>query len=399
MKTAYGCKLFGAHQALAGIKDAVILFHSVVGCNYGTMLFHLSPCNQTDVRQTSTIINDSDIVFGGEASLLRALNNVRELYAPAAVFVVTGCVSDMIQDDVRSVSRDFERETGLRTIVVEAAGYRGGVSDGFEGALSCLFDEIRPPVGAKEAGAPVVNLIGPGADDRRVSDDAAAIEALLGGKARVGCCFADCTLEEVRASASADLNIVFGRGERFARRMRERFGVPFETLDFPYGYTGALALWDALSARFGLDFEEEKERYKAFIRTRLQSVYTFMETLYGIPVAVVGEGSRARGLARFLAQEIGMEAEVVAAREEIADMDDCFRRLRESEAAILFGSSFEQEIADEMGVPLVRFDYPVFDRFCLTNRPYAGPLGEICLIEDMFNEICHGKTVKGALYR
>ena len=55
MKTAYGCKLFGAHQALAGIKDAVILFHSVVGCNYGTMLFHLSPCNQTDVRQTSTI--------------------------------------------------------------------------------------------------------------------------------------------------------------------------------------------------------------------------------------------------------------------------------------------------------------------------------------------------------
>ena len=82
MKTASGCKLFGAHQALSGIRDAVVLLHSVVGCNFGSMTFHFASGHMEDVRQTCTVINDSDVVFSGERSLEQALWNVRELYAP-----------------------------------------------------------------------------------------------------------------------------------------------------------------------------------------------------------------------------------------------------------------------------------------------------------------------------
>ena len=41
MKAPFGCKLLGAQQALGGIRDGVIQFHSVVGCNFGSMAFHL----------------------------------------------------------------------------------------------------------------------------------------------------------------------------------------------------------------------------------------------------------------------------------------------------------------------------------------------------------------------
>ena len=415
MKTAYGCKLFGAHQALAGIRDSLILFHSVVGCNYGTMLFHLSPCDQTDVRQTSTIINDSDIVFGGEESLGRALIHAAEVYRPGMIFVITGCVSDMIQDDVKTVVRNFERKSGIRTIAVEAAGYRGDFSDGFEEALLKLIEEMEPderdrtadqglsgdksPGDCPERRTPVINIIGPGADDRCVKEDLEAIGALLNEKARLGCCFSFCTISDVKAASHADLNLVFGRGVRLAEKMKEKYGIPYKMLDYPYGFTGACALWDCLFGHFGICFDNEKAEYRRYIKEKLKGVYTFMELMYGKPAAVIGEGSRAGGLAAFLSGELGMEIEAESGREKIADMEECFREIKRTDAAVLFGSSFEQELADEMGIPLVRFDYPVFDRFVLTKRPYVGPDGELCLIEDIFNEICHARTVKGALYR
>ena len=412
MKTAYGCKLFGAHQALAGIRDAVILFHSVVGCNYGTMLFHLSPCNQTDVRQTSTIISDPDIIFGGEESLRRALLYTKELYHPGLIFVITGCVSDMIQDDVKTIVREFEQETQLRTIAVEAAGYRGGVKEGYEEALLCLIEEMRipdkkqPAFSAKEekgrqpeAKVPAINIMGIGADDRNVGADLSGLERLLNGKAGICCCFASCTLAEIQKAADADLNLVFGRGLWLAEEMEKRFGIPYEQIDFPYGYTGAAALWDCLTRYFSLDYTGEKETFRKTIKEKLKTVYTFLEILYGKPVSVIGEGSRARGLARFLSDELGMEVEKIAERDQIQDLGECFAGMLRTETAVLFGSSFEQELADEMGIPLVCFDYPVFDRFSLTERPYVGIQGELCLMEDIFNEICRAKQVKGPLYR
>lgn len=67
MRPASGCKLFGAYQALGGIQDGVVLLHSVVGCNFGSMSLHVAQ-DMRDIRQTCTVISDSDVVFSGEAS-------------------------------------------------------------------------------------------------------------------------------------------------------------------------------------------------------------------------------------------------------------------------------------------------------------------------------------------
>ena len=97
MRPASGCKLFGAYQALGGIQDGVVLLHSVVGCNFGSMSLHVAQ-DMRDIRQTCTVISDSDVVFSGEASLERAVRSALELFQPSVLFVVSGCVSEMIGD-------------------------------------------------------------------------------------------------------------------------------------------------------------------------------------------------------------------------------------------------------------------------------------------------------------
>lgn len=94
-----------------------------------------------------------------------------------------------------------------------------------------------------------------------------------------------------------------------------------------------------------------------------------------------------------------MEVELLAAREELEDIEDFYEEARAGEAAVLFGSSFEQELADRMEIPLVRFDFPVFDRVCLTPRPYVGAAGTACLVEDMLNEVMQARRLKGGLYQ
>ena len=138
MKAPFGCKLLGAQQALGGIRDGVILFHSVVGCNFGSMAFHFASCDMTEVRQTCTVISDNEVVFGGEHALEKALSSAEELYHPAVIFIVTGCVSDIIQDDVKRIAAAFERTHGRKVIAGEAAGYRGNFRVGYAAGMKAL---------------------------------------------------------------------------------------------------------------------------------------------------------------------------------------------------------------------------------------------------------------------
>ena len=53
---------------------------------------------------------------------------------------------------------------------------------------------------------------------------------------------------------------------------------------------------------------------------------------------------------------------------------------------MLFGSTYEKKIAQDKGIPLIRFSYPVVDELSLTNTPLAGFNGIPTIIERMINE-------------
>ena len=77
-----------------------------------------------DIRQTCTVISDSDVVFSGEASLERAVRSALELFQPSVLFVVSGCVSEMIGDDIPAVLARIPHEAPLLHVEAASVGMR-----------------------------------------------------------------------------------------------------------------------------------------------------------------------------------------------------------------------------------------------------------------------------------
>jgi nitrogenase molybdenum-iron protein beta chain len=130
---------------------------------------------------------------------------------------------------------------------------------------------------------------------------------------------------------------------------------------------------------------KEKEKEFDLAIKPFQKIYRYLHELYGTPVSVVGD-FHAEPMAYFLDRELGFDIEVLASLE---DDDYTFEQnVRNSNTTILFGSSFERNIAVEFSIPLVRFTYPVFDHVCVyEDAPYAGFRGAVCLTETILNAV------------
>lgn len=393
MKTPTGCKLIGAQQALAGIGDAVVLFHSVVGCNFGTLGLHV-PNAMDDIRQTCSVISDEDIIFGGEALLEKALLSAAELYRPRIIFLLSGCVSEIVHDDVASVVQRANLD--IPVLHLPAAGFCGDFSCGYEEGSLLLLKGME--AAGEPDHLPTVNLLGFGADDYRAKADCAAIQELLGESVRCRALNL-CTWNGLSQAGSASLNLVLGRGVLLAKAMEERFSVPYEAIDYPYGATGARKLLETVGKYVELPHSRESPCISAKIAKALQPVYSYLQALYGMPAAVLAEGGRAEGMRRFLKQELGMDVTVFAKREELSDLEEFYNQMRQSEVAMLFASSFEQEICDELELPLIRFDYPVFDEIALSGNPFVGERGTVNLVEQIINSVMRARRLSGGLYQ
>ncbi|MFQ6842548.1 MAG: nitrogenase component 1 [Lachnospiraceae bacterium] len=382
MKPAYSCKLFGAQQVFTGIQDCITLLHSVPGCNFGTLAIH-APNDMSKIRQTTSALNDEDIVFGGEASLSKALYAVDELYHPELTAVVTGCVSDIIHDDIGAVLNAYRGNTKI--LYQEAAGFRGTFHDGFEAALLRLAELMQEPESTSRE-KPSVNFIGIGADDPHATADVRAFRELLGPDVDLGCVLARCSVKDIQNASNASLNLVLGRGVLLAEEMKRRFGIPYEIIDYPYGLTGAEEIWRCLFKHFGIDISGLHEHFVRYTAEHLAPVYSYLKSFYGMPVSVIATGARFRGMSRFLTQELGFEVVCGRARESVLNLDDFIDEVAASDTAAVFGSSFEGEISGKLKIPVFYFDYPVFRRVCITDRPYVGAAGTVNLVEALLNE-------------
>lgn len=371
------CSLFGAYQALGGIKENITLFHSLVGCNFGALNFHL-PGHMSDIRQASTVFRDKDVIFNGEDSLDLAIRNIRELYNPGLITVISGCISALIGDDIKSVIERYGEHCPI--IYFEGAGFKGNFAEGYEEALLGAAKRIVTEVEKSEV--PSINLLGLNYDDFKLNADLKELERILRGKIKINCVTAACSLKEFAGLARANLNIVFKRGEKTAEFLKKSYGMDYIEADYPYGLIGMENFLDKVGDFFAIDFKAEKVEIKKATVEGLRPVYSYLKSFYGLPVLVRGEKARAYGLKNFLEEDLGM---------------DVYSQVNE-DIALVFGSSFDGKIADKLQIPLIRYEYPVFDRVAISDSPYVSGKGVINMVEDILHTVVSGRTNKGALY-
>jgi len=370
-----GGKFFGAFRACSGIRDAVVLTHVPVGCNWGAAMFKTTS-NQSDIRHACTVMHEREIVFGGEEALRKALIRADKLYNTPLLAVVAGDAPAIIGDDIEAVIDSIALKKEV--VWMDAAGFKGTMREGYEEALVHLAQMMKERNVIKKS----VNLIGFCPDDFKVDADIKEIKRLLNSAGiRVNCVISNCSFDEFVNAPAAELNVVMGQGTELAEHMKKAFGVPYLEVDYPYGLEGTKEFTNTICEHLGIGCDTEQE----FDLEPFKRIYLYLHELYGTPVSVIGD-FHAEPIAHFLDCELGFDIEVLASNE-----DDYFtfeQNVRNSNTTILFGSSFERNIADELRIPLIRFVYPVFDHVCVyEDAPYAGFRGAVCLTEAILNAV------------
>ena len=378
MKPMEGCSLFGAYRACVGLADTVILLHSVVGCNWGTMTYHLTN-HLNQIHQASTVIYDEDVIGGGESILRKALLACEQSYPAAkAIILISGCVPSIIGDDLAGIVSSLTLTKPV--IIIEAPGFAAGDDEGFEKALMSLGRRMK----AQEQMPRSVNLLGLSVEDYKAEADIAAIAALVKGEITINTVIGCDSYEQLMQAPKAELNLVFHRGAQLAAYMEKVFDIPYIIVDYPYGITGCIHFLRQIGVKMGIDFSAEIAGLQAGIRPVLRQVTHYLQTLYGMPAAVIGNKVHGSGLYAFLTEEIGME--VVVFEERTSQNGELiYDKIRQSDSVLIFGSSFEKEISEELNIPLFRYSYPVFDKITVSGVPSVGVQGTAAMLEDIIN--------------
>jgi nitrogenase molybdenum-iron protein beta chain len=379
----------------------------------------------------SSNVAEKDIVFGGAERLTEQVEHTLKLVRGDLYVVITGCMTDIIGDDIQSVVREFNDDP--RIVGVETGGFKGDGYVGYDLVLQGLFRDFVAP--AEERDADLVNLwgIAPGQDAFWRGNLASARRLLESIGLRVNTFFTEHdSLDALEQAAKARLNIVVSEayGLEAARVFEQEHGVEFISTPLPIGPTAAAEFLRTV----GEATERDAEVVEAAVAAGTRHYFHFIERLadsyndldFQRFAVVVGDANYAPALTRFLADDLGWlpkltvitdgfieeeERELVATalarlqsgfethvvwetdatevRGHLLNITGGNRGQRYYDAfspAFVVGSSHERHLAREIGAGHLTVSYPVADRVVL-DRGYVGFDGALTLVEDLISVI------------
>lgn len=431
----FTCALGGAIGTVQALPRAIPILHSSPGCGgnlagalSGASGYHGgSYCGGNTLPSSN--VSERDIVFGGEERLAEQIENTLKVMDGDLYFVVTGCMVEMIGDDVRSVVKRFA-DSEHPVFGTETTSFKGNSYKGYDDVLQALIRDFVEPAPVKDAAT--VNLFGiVPLQDVFWKGNIDALKALLEKLGlRVNTFFGTGeTIDNLRHSAAATLNIVVSEvyGQASAETFEEVHGVPYLTVPMPIGDHATTSFLLAAGLALGLDPElvdrvisEERRVYYDFLQ-RLSDSYNDLD--FQRYATVVGDVNYAQAVTRFLADDLGWLPELAIVTDTLHP--EQAERVRGNFAAyrsglqpevvfdpnganvpkhinhhwpqsngqkyyegfapgFLVGSVMERDVAEQFKVPLLAVSYPITNRVVL-NRAYAGFKGGLTLAEDLIS--------------
>ncbi len=326
--TERGCTYAGCKGVVVGpLKDTVAITHGPIGCGYYSWLTRrnrgrtekpedhnfLAYCFSTDMQET-------DIVFGGEKKLQKAISEVVEIFHPKSIMICATCPVGLIGDDINAVAAWAEKEYGVQTIAFSCEGYKGvSQSAGHHIANNGLFKHV---IGTGNAlkGEYSLNILG----EYNIGGDGWEIERILKtiGYTIMSVMSGDGTVEQLKSAHKADLNLVqCHRSINYvAEMLREKYGTDWIKVNF-LGIENTIQALRDIAKYFGE--QSLIDRTEAVIAAELAEIEPEMEKYRemckGKTACLFVGGSRANHF-QGLYSEIGIET--VLAGFEFAHRDD-----------------------------------------------------------------------------
>jgi nitrogenase molybdenum-iron protein beta chain len=435
-KPRYQCALGGALTTVNALNRAVAIVHSAPGCassadgaaKSGSGYWGAGYC---DGRATpSTNILEKEVIFGGEKRLREQIDSTLSIIDADLFTVITGCMTDIIGDDVKSIVSDYQRN-GKPLIVAETGGFKGNSYHGYDLILKALISQYVQqdlPKDPKE-----VNLLGlvPALDPfwRGNLIELKRLLTELGLKVNTFFTPFD-ILDTLKKSSQASLNIVLSDiyGREAAGAYEEFHRIPFLNQPLPIGPTATGEFLDTVAERLNIDKKKlakvkkaERQWYYGFIQN-VADLYNDLDLQrYAV---IIGDVNYTYALTRFVAEDFGWipyftavtdildEHEQESAARRFSKLSPGLRpklvfetdtsaisaKLKEYLAAeqdeysspinpaFVLGSTLDRPLAQELKAGFLSVTYPVTNRV-VTDQGYAGYRGGLRFANDILSAL------------
>ncbi|WP_373498788.1 nitrogenase molybdenum-iron protein subunit beta [Desulfococcus sp.] len=428
------CQPIGAMYAALGIHGCMPHSHGSQGC-YAYHRSALTRHYKEPVIAATSAFTEGASVFGGQANLLQAIDNIFTVYNPDVIAVHTTCLSETIGDDIPQIINKARADGKIPddkyVIHTNTPSYVGSHVTGFANMVKGMVDYF-----SEAGGHPIdrhkeksINII-PGfvepsdmGEIKRIAakmkiriilfpDTENVLNGPMTGRYKM---YPDggVTVDQLKATGSSMGTLALGQlaSSAAARALDVKCKVPCEILNLPIGLHATDIFVDTLRRIAGVNVPDSL----TIERGRLVDIITDMhQYFYGKRVGLVGDPDQLLSLAQFLVALDMHPVYIVtgtpagkkyekALRETVKDVPcevkiqvpgDMFlfhQWIKQESVDLIIGNTYAKYIAKDEDIPFVRYGFPIFDRVGHSYFPTVGYRGGMRLLEKILDAILDRK--------
>jgi nitrogenase molybdenum-iron protein beta chain len=422
------CQPIGAMYASLGIHGCLPHSHGSQGC----CAYHRSTLTRhykEPVMAGTSSFTEGASVFGGQANLIQAFNNMFSIYDPDVIAVHTTCLSETIGDDIPQIvakARDDGKiPDGKYVLHANTPSYVGTHVTGFSNMAKAMVNYFAESNGKRDN---VLNIV-PGyvepadmQEIKRITDEmgiptimfpdtSGVLNSPQTGKFNMypqG----GVTIEQLKYSGRSLGTLALGTlaSGPAARALDTKCKVPCEMMDLPIGLHATDRFIDTLRTIAGVSVPDSL----TFERGQMLDILTDMhQYLYQKKVGLVGDPDQLIALTEFLVSIDMMPIYVVTGTpgkkferriKEITkdvphevkvkaggDMFLFHQWIKNDPVDLMFGNTYLKYMARDEDIPFIRFGFPILDRMGHSYFPTVGYKGAMRLMEKILDALLDRK--------
>jgi nitrogenase molybdenum-iron protein alpha/beta subunit len=410
------CALYGAAQAVLGIRGCCVLSHAPQGCyQLVNAAFGWQDADYTETFTLSTKLCENEIVNGGEDLLARTILEAREFNIPV-MFVLSSCGPEIVGDDIIAVCREMRPKVDFNIVPVRCAGFKGDQNYGTDMALDAI---LRQLVTEKQERLPKsVCLIAPHANGNPTwMGDLTWVTKILEqmGISHVTNLTSQTRPGELAHIGDYEFSMVLSHdaGQKAADYLSKEFSVKqlCRDLPLPVGFTNTrrwlMELGNGLGTTDIAKKLVDEGEYMVVDQCRRKGLEQFF--MHRAPTAIVADATVGIPLLRFISEDLEMIPQLICLKSGLPEAKEIVEReietlklspkliydadvyqaktaLAETMPEIVFGSNIERHAVEELDIPFVFRIVNPLSKFRIINREYFGYSGMLNLIESIQND-------------
>jgi nitrogenase molybdenum-iron protein beta chain len=426
------CQPFGAMFAVTGINKGFPIVHGSQGCSafvrYGFARHFREP---SEIAVTS--LHEDAAVFGGRNNLVKGIENLAVRFKPELIGVITTCSSEIIGDDVygfaETARENIKTKMGedsdrIEVIPISTPSFVETHYKGYDNAIKAIVNHLARKNEPNQKVNIIPGILNPG-DIRELkhllmmmelegiflTDISDPFDAPLRPSTITKKPFypkGGTSVEDIRDSANSLGTVSICKyAASGAISLEKEHNVPAVIDSPPIGLQNTDQFIRTIKKFTGNNISDALLDERGILADSMAD--NAARYLFGRKVAIYGDPDLTTGIARFVG-ELGMEPTMVCtgvkspefaqdmeviAKETGSEIDVMVGQdlravevyLKENPVDIMIGNSDGRLISLDLGIPLIRIGFPVYDRVGYQRQSIVGYRGGLYLMDLITNTI------------